>query len=343
MSGGVGGSKFIRGLSSLVNNTCLTVIGNTGDDMQLWGLHISPDLDTIMYTMANIQNKENGWGIDFDSFNCLEMMKKIGGESWFRLGDQDLAVHLFRTEAIINGFSLSKITEELCQRLGVKINLLPMSDGPAATVVCTEEHGDMHFEEYLVKYQASLKISGLRYMKINEKFPYSPSLIQSSYGFSNTNKSNFCAFHNDLESQIYLPSPGPKVLESIKKAKLLLIAPSNPLVSIKPILGLQGVRDSLYDTTAIKIGVSPLVGGKAIKGPADFMLSQLGMQSNSIGVARLYSDFLDGFVIDDEDSFLKKEIEEMGIRVHICNTIMRNQCDEIKLAQEILDFAEGIR
>jgi LPPG:FO 2-phospho-L-lactate transferase len=300
LAGGVGAARFLTGLTRLVREEDLTVISNTGDDIELFGLHISPDIDIVAYTLAGIVDEEKGWGIRGDTFQCLYMLKEQGLDAWFGLGDRDLATHIYRTNRLKQGLTLTQITSELCQSLGLKIKILPMSNDNFETRVTTNV-GSMHFEEYFVKRKCKDEVLGVEF----------------------------------VGAATAKPSPG--VLEAISDAKLVIVCPSNPVVSIGTILSIKGVRDALKKTKAKVVGVSPIVGGLPIKGPADKMLRALGIEVSAYGVAKFYSDFLDTFVIDKRDAASKGKIEQLGIYVKATNTIMKNFDDKVALAKTVLE------
>ena len=300
LAGGVGAARFLTGLTRLVKEEDMTVIANTGDDIELFGLHISPDIDIVAYTLAGIVDEERGWGIRGDTFQCLETLKKRGLDTWFGLGDRDLATHIYRTDRLKQGFTLTQITSEVCQSLGVKIKILPMTNDKFETRITTGI-GSMHFEEYFVRRKCKDEILSVEFVgAITAK-----------------------------------PSPG--VLESILDAELIVICPSNPIVSIGTILAVEGVRDALRRTSARVIAVSPIVAGFPIKGPADKILRGLGLEVSAFGVAQLYADFLDTFIIDSKDSAAKSKIEQLGVNVKVTNTIMKSLDDKVSLARVVLE------
>jgi len=300
LAGGVGAARFLTGLTRLVREEDLTVIANTGDDIELFGLHISPDIDIVAYTLAGIVDEEKGWGIRGDTFQCLDMLKKQGLDTWFGLGDRDLATHIYRTDRLNQGFTLSQITSEVCQSLGLKVKILPMSNDKFETRVTTSE-GSMHFEEYFVKKQCKDEVLGVEF----------------------------------VGAATAKPSPG--VLDAISNAQLVVVCPSNPVVSIGTILAVNGVKDALKRTKARVVGVSPIVAGLPIKGPADKMLRALGLEVSAFSVAQLYADFLDTFVIDNKDAAAKNRIENLGVKVKVTNTVMKSLDDKVSLAKAVLD------
>jgi len=300
LAGGVGAARFLTGLLKIVKDDDVSVIVNTGDDIEMFGLHISPDIDIVAYTLAGIVDEEKGWGIKGDTFQALEMLKKLGLETWFSLGDKDLATHILRTDLLKKGFTLSQVTNEICQNLGLKIKLLPMTDNKFETRIKIE-NGTVHFEEYFVKRKSSEKVLGVEFA--------------------------------GAESA----KPSPKVIDSILDVEVVIICPSNPIVSIGTILSIDGIRDALKKTNARVVGISPIVAGAPIKGPADKILKGLGVEVSAFGVAKLYRDFIDTFVIDNLDSNEKERIENLGIQVKITNTIMKNLEDKIDLAKVVLE------
>lgn len=299
LAGGVGAARFLTGLLKIVKEEDVSVIVNTGDDIDMFGLHISPDVDIVAYTLSGIVDEERGWGIRGDTFYCLEMLKKLGLETWFALGDNDFATHIFRTDLLRKGFTLSQVTDEICHALGLKIKLLPMTDDKFETRIIIEE-GSVHFEEYFVKRKSREKVLGVEFA-----------------GAANA-------------------KPAPRVIDSIMDAEMVVICPSNPIVSIGTILSVDGIREALRKTSARVVGVSPIVAGAPIKGPADKLLRGLGFEVSAFSVAKLYADFLDTFVIDSIDVAEKSLIENLGIRVKTTNTIMKSLEDKVQLAKVVL-------
>ena len=300
LAGGVGAARFLTGLLKIVKEEEVYVIVNTGDDIDMFGLHISPDLDIVTYTLARIADEEKGWGIKGDTFEGLGMLKKLGLDTWFNLGDKDFATHIYRTNLLKKGLTLSQVTDEICNSLGIKVKILPMTDDKFETRIRIEE-GLVHFEEYFVKRAAKDKVLGVE------------------FAGSETAK------------------PSPKVIASILNAQTVVICPSNPVVSIGTILSVDGIRDALKKTSARIVGVSPIVAGSPIKGPADKLLRGLGLEVSAFAVAKLYADFLDAFVIDNVDADEISRIQQLGIKVKMTNTIMRNLEDKIQLAKVALE------
>ncbi len=300
LAGGVGAARFLTGLLKIVKEEDLSVIVNTGDDIEMFGLHISPDIDIVAYTLAGIVDEERGWGIKGDTFQGLEMLKKLGLETWFALGDKDFATHIFRTELLKAGFTLSQATDKICHALGISVKLLPMTNDKFETRIKVED-GSIHFEEYFVKRGSKEKVLGV-------EFAGAPSA-----------------------------KPSPKVIDSIMDADTVIICPSNPIVSIGTILSIDGIRDALRKTSGTVIGISPIVAGAPIKGPADKLLRGLGFEVSAFGVAKLYADFIDTFVIDNIDEAEKNRIESLGIRVKVTNTIMKSLENKSQLAKVVLE------
>ena len=300
LAGGVGAARFLQGLVRVAPKKEVTVIVNTGDDIELYGLHISPDIDIVMYTLAGIVDEEKGWGIRGDTFHCLETLQKYGQETWFQLGDKDLATHIYRTALMKSGLTLSEVTSKLCQDLKLNVKILPMTNNRFTTKIATDE-GSMHFEEYLVKRNAQDKV-----MKV-------------------------------VFEGVEAAKPAPRVVESILNSAVVVICPSNPIVSIGTILSVQNIRAALGETEARVVAVSPIVGGHPIKGPADKLMGGLGLEASAYSVAGLYKDFLDVFIIDQVDSAEKKRIGGLGLQVIATNTIMKTLEDKIQLAKMVLE------
>jgi LPPG:FO 2-phospho-L-lactate transferase len=300
LAGGVGAARFLQGVTKVILPKDLTVIVNTGDDMNLYGLHISPDIDIITYTLAGIVDEEKGWGISNDSFNFLEQLRRYGHNTWFNLGDHDLATHINRTMLLNRGHSLSEVTDIHRKALGIETKIIPMSNDRFETHIKTER-GVIHFEEYLVKYGASMPVLGVEF----------------------------------LGGDTARPSEG--VIDSITDSDIILVAPSNPIVSIGTILSLEGVKEALAATDARIGGVSPIVGGIPVKGPADKLMEGLGYEVRASSVALIYKEFLDHFVIDEEDEAEVEAIKDFGIDVSITNTIMKTIEDKVSLAKTILE------
>ena len=305
LAGGVGGAKLASGLQDVVPPGDLSVVVNTADDFDLWGLHICPDLDTVMYTLAGISNPETGWGIVNESFATLNMLERYGEETWFKFGDRDLATHVFRTHRMRSGETLTEVTAGLSGALGVDNALLPMSDEPVSTVLETAE-GRLEFQEYFVRRRQRDEVLGIELRGIEEA----------------------------------RPTEG--VLAAISGADAIVLCPSNPVVSIGPILALPGVMEILASSSVPKVAVSPIVGGRALKGPADRMLASLGHEVSATGVARMYAGLVDGMVIDRIDENERAGIEGIGMRVLVTESVMRDAEDRARLASETLEFGAGM-
>jgi len=299
LAGGVGAARFLQGLRKVVPEENITVIVNTGDDIELHGLHISPDPDIILYTLANIVDEEKGWGIKGDTFYCLETLQKLGCETWFKLGDRDLATHIYRTNLLKQGYSLTEVTKNLCRLLKVKVRILPMTDDKVETKIITDK-GAMHFQEYLVKRKAQDKVIKIIYENIEKA------------------------------------QPSKEVIESILKTEAVLICPSNPIVSIGTILSVKGIKEALVQTKAKIAAISPIIGGAPVKGPADKLMRGLGLEVSAYSVAYLYRDFLDIFILDNKDKTEKQKIEKLGITVFVTNTLMKSLKDKMILAKKVL-------
>ena len=303
LAGGVGAARFLQGLVEIVPQKNLTVIVNTGDDIELYGLHISPDPDIIMYTLAGIVDEQKGWGIRGDTFSCLNSLRRYDVETWFNIGDKDLATHIYRTTLLKNGATLDHVTQKIAKALGLDATILPMTNGTIVPRIITKS-GKFHFEEYLVKNQAKEPVLNV-----------------------------FLEGGGQAE-------PAPGVLESLDAADGIVVCPSNPIVSIGPILAVKEVRKTLREARAKIAAISPIVGGATIKGPADKLMRGLGHEVSAYGVASLYRDFLDVFIMDETDKADRKRVEELGIKAVTANTIMRTLQDRIKLAQITLTTLE---
>ncbi len=305
LAGGVGGAKLAEGFAAIVESGDYTIVVNTADDFDHLGLRICPDLDTVVYTLGGIANPATGWGIVGDTTNVLDAIRNRGGESWFLLGDQDFATHIMRTAGLTHGRTLTDVTSELCNALAVGPVVMPMTDDPVATLVQTID-GTLAFQDYFVRRQQQDDVLGVTFQGAAEA------------------------------------TANPPALEAIAHASLLVINPSNPIVSIGPIIAVPGYGDALRTTPAIRVAVSPIIGGKALKGPADRMLTSLGHESSALGVARIYAEFIDGMVIDHADRDIAAEISELGIDVLVTDTIMSNVADRARLAGEVIEFASTI-
>ncbi|CAN5686010.1 2-phospho-L-lactate transferase [soil metagenome] len=308
LAGGVGGAKLAAGLQSALPPEDLTVMVNTADDFRRWGLHISPDLDTVMYTLAGIANPQTGWGLRGETFEALNMLNRYGEDAWFKLGDRDLATHVLRTSRLHDGESLTEITADLSSTLGVRASVLPMCDEPVATLVHTPQ-GLLEFQDYFVRRRQRDEVLGLDLRGIEEaRVPRAVS-------------------------------------DALAEAEVIVFCPSNPIVSISPILAVPGMVETLSAASAPKVAVSPIVGGRALKGPADRMMGSLGHEVSATGVARMYEGIVDGMVLDRADVAEEDGIVELGMEVLVTDAVMRDEKDRGRLAREVLEFAgaPGVR
>lgn len=306
LAGGVGGAKLAQGLYLALPPDRLAVIGNTADDFEHFGLRISPDLDTVLYTLSGLANPTQGWGVAGDTTRTLDLLKRYGAADWFTIGDLDFATHIRRSELLRAGQTLTGVTAALAAGLGVRAAILPMCDEPVMSMVATPE-GELPFQVYFVQRRHQDPVSAIRFAGI---------------------------------AAATLPAGVGAALDG---AATIVLCPSNPFVSLGPILAVPGFRARLAAAPGVKVAVSPIIGGRALKGPADQMLAGLGHDVSALGVARLYRDFLHGLVIDQEDAALAPAIEELGLRVLVAQTIMGDDGDRHRLAGEVLDFAESLR
>ncbi len=302
LAGGVGGAKLADGLAQSLPPEDLTVIVNTGDDFQHWGLNICPDLDTVCYTLAGLANPETGWGRKDETFQTLEALSHLGGMDWFRIGDRDLATHIERTQRLRAGQPLSDVVRAFCQAWKIGPRVLPMTDDPVATIVDTVEHGELAFQEYFVHQRCEPHVKGFRFAGI-------------------------------VQAQ-----PAPGVLDAIRQADTVVFCPSNPWVSLDPILDLAGVRAALAGKFII--AVSPIIGGKTVKGPAAKMFTELGIEPSALAVAQHYREILSAFVLDVLDTALANDVQALGIHPLVTATLMKSPADRQRLALDVLRFAE---
>ena len=305
LAGGVGAARFLQGLAQVVPQERLAVIVNTGDDRDFYGLHVSPDIDIVMYTLAGIVDEKQGWGIRNDTYHTMQQLTAYGNEDWFMLGDRDLATHIHRANLLRQGKTLSNVTDDLRRHLGLTLRVLPMSDQPVQTHIQTQL-GLLHFQEYMVKYRCAPDVQDVVFVGASET------------------------------------RPAPGLLDLLKDAEAILLAPSNPIVSIGSILSVPGIHDVLHEASGMVVAVSPIVGGSPIKGPADKLMRGMGIDVSPVGVARCYRDFLDVMVIDEQDAHLLGAIEDLGIPAVATNTIMRDMQAKAALAREVLKAA-GLR
>lgn len=305
LAGGVGAARFLEGLTSIVSPDRITVIVNTGDDLEYLGCHVSPDLDIVTYTLAGLVDPEKGWGIQGDTYKCMDQLAKYSAETWFRIGDRDFATHLLRTAFLQQGFTLSEVTEKVRSALGVKVRILPMTDHPVATRIKTPD-GMLEFQEYFVKRRFQDKVEDVTYE-----------------GASHA-------------------TPAPGVVPAIEKTDVIILCPSNPILSIGPILAVPDIRNAISRTRAKIVGVTPIVGGRALKGPLDRIMQNLGLEVSPFGVAKLYKGLLRGYVIDDVDKALNTRITSLGMKVVTTKTVMDSREAKVRLAEDTLRLAETL-
>ena len=307
LSGGIGGAKLALGLEHIFNSPNLMIAGNTGDDFEHFGLFISPDLDTLLYTLSGKSDPERGWGLANETWSFMEAMEEIGGETWFQLGDRDLAIHLERTRRLNEGERLSSITSSFCKKFGVKSQIVPATDDSLKTLVKTPE-GILSFQHYFVKDQCRSKILALQFE-----------------GSENAHPS--FALGKALESSLL---------------EMVVICPSNPFLSVDPILAIKGLKEKLKKCKARVIAVSPIVDGNAVKGPTANNMRDLGLTVSSFSIAKYYSDFIDGFILDKGDEKEINKIESLGLRVGLADTVMTDLKSKIKLAEDVIRFSETL-
>ena len=301
LSGGIGGVKLVEGLQELLDPDALSVICNTGDDQEFWGLHVSPDVDTVLYTLSGLINRDQGWGLDSESFQALELLERYGEPTWFKLGDRDLATHILRTEWLREGQRLTEVTAELARRLGIACAVIPMSDDRLRTVVVTPD-GELDFQEYFVRRRFETPVDEVRF------------------------------------DGAALALPSPEALAAILGASTVMIAPSNPIASVGPMLAIRGLKEALAQATGMRIAISPLIGGEAVKGPTVPMMQAAGLPITPVGVAQAYEGLLDAIVIDRQDVAFKPALESEGLRVLVTDTLMEGFEGRLRLAAEVLDF-----
>jgi LPPG:FO 2-phospho-L-lactate transferase len=304
LTGGTGGAKFVDGLRQVVAEQELTIIVNTGDDLEWWGLYVSPDIDSITYVLAGMLSKERGWGVKGDTFFCLQAMGQLGQPIWFHTGDRDLAIHLLRSKLLSQGKTLTETATEISSRMGVQARILPMSDSRVETRVMTPI-GELSFEEYFVQRWYQDPVESVRF-----------------------------AGAADAE-------PAPGVIEAIRSASVVILAPSNPVTSIGPILAVPGIREALRETRAPVLAISPIVGGAAVSGPAGALMAAQGFPVSLAGVAQAYHDFLDILIADTRDAKEAAQLQQAGFRVHCTRTVMRTADDKAELARAVLALVSG--
>lgn len=302
LAGGVGAARFLEGLVAVVDPRDVTVVSNVGDDEEFFGLHVSPDIDIVIYTLAGAIDAEKGWGLLGETFQALAALRRFGYDTWFNLGDADLATHVHRTDLLRNGASLSEATASVAAAFGIALRVLPVTDDRMRTRVLTDD-GELPFQEYFVKRGTEDEVRAVRF--------------------------------EGAESA----RPAPGVVEALHDADLVVVAPSNPVVSIGPLLAVPGVRETLCARERPVVGVSPIIGGRTVKGPADRMMAALGMAPSAAGVARAYADFLDVLIIDEEDAALAADVDATGVRAVVAPTLMSGLAEKRALAERVLQAA----
>ena len=302
LAGGVGAARFLEGLVQVVPQESITVVSNTGDDEEFFGLHVSPDIDIVIYTLAGAVDAAKGWGLQDESFAALDCLKRFGYETWFNLGDRDLATHTHRTDLLRSGATLSEATRSVAAAFGLRLALLPMTDDRVRTIVETPA-GTLPFQRYFVQRQTQDDVHAVRFDGADHA------------------------------------RPAPGVLAALRDADIVIVAPSNPLVSIAPILAVPGTVDALRERTRPVVAISPIVGGRALKGPADRMMTSLGHDSSAAGIARIYAAFVDTLVVDEEDASMTEAVQKAGVRAAVAQTVMRGPDDKRALAEAVLQAA----
>ncbi len=305
LTGGTGGAKFVQGLAQVVAPEEITTVVNTGDDLEWWGLHVSPDLDSITYALAGLLSSARGWGVEGDTFHCLETIGRLGAPTWFQLGDRDLALHLMRTQLLAQGKTLSQATAAITRSLALESSVLPVTDARVETRVMTPG-GELSFQEYFVRERWHPEVTGVLFSGAD------------------------CA------------RPAPGVIDAIAKAEAVLLAPSNPVTSIGPILAVPGIRDALKQTAAPIAAISPIVGGAAVSGPAGQLMHSQGLPVSIEGVARAYADFLEILIVDEQDGRAMPGVESLGIRTVVTSTIMKSAADKAALAEATLRATQAV-
>ena len=300
LCGGVGAARLLRGMERAVGGASITAVVNTGDDTERFGLHVSPDLDTVMYTLAGRVDDGRGWGLAGETWTVMDALEELGGPTWFRLGDTDLATHFLRTERLATGATLTEVTAELCRSFGVGPRLLPVTDDRLRTMVRLRDGDEVPFQDYFVRLRHAVPVSGVRF---------------DGAGAAR---------------------PGPAVLDALASADTIVVCPSNPVVSIGPLLAVPGVLDMLRQRRESVVGISPLVGGAALKGPADRMMVELGGEASSAGIARGYAPWMGTLVIDETDASDAPDVEAAGVRCHVAPTVMTTVDAAARLSEAAL-------
>lgn len=302
LAGGVGASRFLQGLVQVVDPAEITVISNTGDDVEMFGLHVSPDTDIVIYALAAAVNPETGWGLTGDTFAVVDQLQRFGYQRWFNLGDRDLAMAIHRTRLIHEGVPMDRIVAGLVSDWALTCRIIPMSNDPVRTRIIGPD-GEIPFQDYMVKLRTEVEVRGVE--------------------FDGAGRA----------------APAPGVLEALRDSEIVIVAPSNPIVSIGPILAVPGIREALTASKATRVAISPIVAGEVVKGPAAKMLQTLGHEVSATGVARIYRDFIDVMVIDEQDRALAPEVEALGLRCLVTDTIMSSDAKKAALAGALLEAA----
>ena len=299
LAGGVGASRFLQGLVQVVDPSEITVISNSGDDVEMFGLHVSPDTDIVIYALAGAVNPETGWGLTGDSFAVVDQLERFGYARWFNLGDKDLAMAIHRTRLLHEGMPMHEVVAGLVRAWGLGCTIIPMSNDPIRTRIIGPD-GEIPFQDYMVKLRTDVEVRGVE--------------------FAGAEKA----------------APAPGVLAALRDAKAVILAPSNPIVSIGPILAVPGLRDALAHSRATRVAISPIIAGEVVKGPAAKMLQTLGHEVSAVGVARIYQGLVDLMVIDEQDAALAPAVEAIGMRCLVTDTIMSSDEKKAALARTIV-------
>jgi LPPG:FO 2-phospho-L-lactate transferase len=306
LAGGVGASRFLQGLCQVVDPGKVPVISNTGDDVEMFGLHVSPDTDIVMYALAGAVNPETGWGLTGDTFAVVDQLQRFGYERWFNLGDKDLAMAIHRTRLIHEGVPMHKIVERLTKAWDLKCRIIPMSNEPVRTMIKGPER-ELAFQEYMVRLRTDVDVKSVRFKGVTSA------------------------------------KPAPGVLRAVRDAKVVLLAPSNPFVSIGPILAVRGIRQQLERTRGVSVAISPIIAGQVVKGPAAKMMESMGYEVSALGVAQIYKNLIDLFVIDEQDRALAPKVEALGLKCFVTDTMMTTMERKAEIAQAVLEAAKSVK
>jgi LPPG:FO 2-phospho-L-lactate transferase len=306
LAGGVGASRFLQGLYQVEDPASISVISNTGDDVEMFGLHVSPDTDIVLYALAGAVNPETGWGLTGDTFAVVDQLQRFGYERWFNLGDRDLAMAIHRTRLLHEGAPMHEIVAGLARAWGLDCTVLPMTNEPVRTMI-TGPEGELAFQEYMVRLRTELDVRSIRFAGIEQA------------------------------------KPAPGVIDALSDAEAVILAPSNPFVSIGPILAVAGVRDALEQTKAVRVAISPIIAGQVVKGPAAKMMTTLGYEVSALGVAKIYDGLVDLFVLDEQDRALAPRVEALGMRVLVTDTMMTSMERKAELARDVVAAARSAR